>query len=1022
MRITALALKRPVAVTVLTIAALAAGLFSLSQLDVNYLPDISYPMVKIHVWWRGATADDIENNVADPLEEVIATVDDLDYIESSSIEGMYTLLANFFYGVDVEVAFQDVVAAMGRVTKNLPRDMEPPVIIKADPSQLPVIEVMITSDKHDLVWLREWAEEWLVDRLAAVPGTAGAEVVGGMEREIRVHLDPERLQAHKLSPSQVAKVLHEENLETFAGRVTIEPREIIARTMGEFENLQEIEQVVVAIGPKGEKVYVKDMARVEDSHAEMRVNTHFNGQPCVEFKVLKQYAANAVTVAEAVKTRLNELRAQGDIPEDVHFGYVEDDGLYVRNAINGVRDSAILSAVLVVVVVYLFLGRWRQVIVMIVALPVTLLANFAVMSAADFSINVFSLGGLVVALGVILDNSIVVLENITRLKSEGVDDYALRGTQEVGTAIVAATLTFLAIFMPFVFVPGMVAVLLKELVFVVGGVVVISLLVALTFTPLLTDRLLRHDKSGQTSRVARSFDRVIGLGIRGYERLLGGCLRLKWLMVVLTLAMFGIGVWLATKSGTEFLPKLDDGRVMVKAIMPSGTSIGEVDRILARVEGRLQDLPEIETMFRLAGGRVFGLYTLEVGNEGNLDIQLMPRSKRNITTAEFVEKIRPWIAKIQAEEPGAKLPVKPRPIKGLRKVGEQDVEVNVKGSDVVMLFEFSEKLAAQLSKTPGLSGVNISMDMTKPEYRVHVDRARASAMGISVNQVANTMRAQVHGLVGTQYREGVEYYPIRVMVPEITLASKVDLENLIMETHSGEPIYLRDIAEVRRAVGPVEISREDQVVRVIVRADPAGVSVGEALARAEQTAIDLEPPPGVEISMGSEARFMEESRRVVGLIVGFAALFAYVILAIQYESFVLPFLIILNVPLALTGALFALFLVGAPVSVTVQIGILVMMGAITSQGVVLLTLAEEYRQAGMSPLEAIRKAAPTRVRPILMTQLTTVLGLVPLAINLGEEGGMLVTMAIAVIGGLLYSLLLTLLFLPAAYGLVRFRH
>ncbi|MFO8013578.1 MAG: efflux RND transporter permease subunit [Phycisphaerae bacterium] len=1021
MRITAAALKRPVAVTVLSVAVAAAGLFSLTQLDVNYLPDISYPMVKIHIWWRGATADDIEDNIADPLEEVIATVDDLDYIESSSIEGMYTLLANFFYGVDVEVAFQDVVAAMGRVTKKLPRDMDPPVIIKADPSQLPVIEVMITSDKRDLVWLREWADEWLIDRLAAVPGTAGAEVVGGLKREIRVHLDPDRLQAYNLSPGQVAKALYEGNLETFAGRVTIEPREIIARTMGEFESLEEIEDVVVGIGAGGEEIYVKDVARVEDQHEEMRIDTHLNDQPCVEFKVLKQYAANAMTVAEGVKARLAELRKQGSIPEDIHFDYVEDDGLYVRNAINGVRDSAILASILVVIVVYLFLGRWRQVIVMMVALPLTLLANFAVMNAAGFSINVFSLGGLVVALGVILDNSIVVLENITRLKGEGVEDYAHRGTLEVGSAIVAATLTFLVIFMPFVFVPGMVAILLSELVFVVGGVVVISLLVALTVTPLLTDRLLRGERAGQTSRIAAGFDRVIQLGLRGYERLLGGSLRVRWLVVLLALTVFGIGIWLATRAGTEFLPKLDDGRVMVKLKMPSGTSVAEVDRILSRVDERLQSCPEIESRFRLAGGRVFGLYTLEVGNEGNLNIQLVPRSRREVSTAQFVKKVRAWVVQIQSQEPGAKLSVKPRPIKGLRKVGEQDVEVYVTGSDTLLLYEFAEKLAGRMVQTPGLSGVNISMDMTKPEYRVYVVRARASAMGISVDQVAHTLKTLVHGQVATQYHEGTEYYPIRLIVPEITLDSKKHLESLIMETRSGEPVYLRDVAQVRRAVGPVEISREDQIKRVIVRADPAGVSVGEALARAEKAAIDLGPPQGVEVSMGSEARFMEESRRVVGLIVGFATLFAYVILAIQYESFTLPMLIVLNVPLALTGALLALFMVGAPVSVTVQIGILVMMGGITSQGVVLLDMAEQYRHSGMTAMEAIRKAAPTRVRPILMTQLTTVLGLVPLAMHLGEGGGMLVTMAIAVIGGLLYSLALTLLLLPAAYTLVHSR-
>jgi hydrophobic/amphiphilic exporter-1 (mainly G- bacteria), HAE1 family len=1018
MKLTELALKRPVAVTVLTLAMVITGYFSLTQLDVNYLPDISYPMVKIHVWWRGATADDIENNVADPLEEVIATVDDLDYIESSSMEGMYTLLANFKYGVDVEVAFQDVVAAMGRVTKRLPRDMDPPVIIKADPSQLPVIEVLLTSEEHDLVWLRQWAEEWLVDRLVSVDGTAGAEVVGGMEREIRVHLDPDRLQAYGLTPACISRVLGEENIETFAGRVTVETREFIARTMGEFESLDEIADVVVSVTPNGEEIYLRDIARIEDAHAEMRIHTHFNGKPCVEFKVLKQYSANALTVAEGVKAKLEELRRQGEIPASVDFGYVEDDGVYVRNSVASVRDSALVSALLVVLVVYLFLGRWRQVVVMLIALPVTLTVNFLLMKAGDFSVNVFSLGGLVVALGVILDNSIVVLENITRLKAEGRASYSLVGTREVGSAIVAATLTFLALFLPFVFIPGMVAVLLKEMVFVVGGVVLVSLLVALTFTPLMTDRLLRGERGGTPSRIVRGFDTVIQSVITGYTRVLAFCLRIKWLIVILALVFFGSGVWMMLRSGTEFLPKLDDGRVMVKLMMPSGTSVEECDRILNRVEERLRDIPEIQTMFRMAGGRVFGLYTLEVGNEGNLDIQLVPRSQRDITTTEFVNKIRPLVAKIQAQEPGAKLPVKPRPIKGLRKVGEQDVEVNVKGSDIMELFDFAERLAAKLNTTPGISGVNISMDMTKPEYRIFVDRARASAMGISVKKVAEVMRAQVHGLVSSQYEEANEYYPIRVIVPEIKLTGKSDLENLLIDSSKGAPVYLRDVADVRRAVGPVEISREDQVARVIVRADPNKISVGEALARAEQVARDLNPPKGVEISMGSEARFMEESRRVIGLIIGFAVLFAYVILAIQYESFILPFLIIFNVPLATTGSLLALAIFGLSVSVTVQIGLLVMMGGITSQGVVLLDMAEQYRRSGLTPLEAIREAAPNRVRPILMTQLTTVLGLIPLALNMGEEGGMLVSMAVAVIGGLLYSLLLTLLFLPSAYAMI----
>ena len=1018
MKITTTSLKRPVALTVLVIATFFTGLFSLTQLDVNYLPNISYPMVKIHVWWRGATADDIETNVADPLEEVIATVDGLDYLESSSIEGMYTLLVNFSYDVDVEVAFQDVVAAMGRVTKKLPRDMDPPVIIKADPSQLPVIEIMITSDEHDLVWLREWADTWLIDRLATVKGTAGAELVGGMEREIRVHLDPERLQAYKLSSARVVRALFEENLETFAGRVTIEPREIIARTMGEFDNLEEIKNVVVALGPNKEEIYIKDIARVEDAHKEMRIYTYFEGKPCIEFKVLKQYAANAVSVSQGVKERLAELKKQGSIPKDIHFGFVEDESTYVMGAIHSVENSALISAILVIIVIYVFLGRWRQVIVMIVALPITLLGNFALMKGFGFSINVFSLGGLVVALGVILDNSIVVLENITRLKAEGVKDYAARGTTEVGSAIVTSTLTFLAIFLPFVFVPGMAAILFKELVLVVAGVVVLSLLVAVTLTPLLADRLLRGEKKGDMSGLAKHFDNIIESGLGFYKRILAKCIKFKLPVVIIAILMLGIGISLASIAGTQFLPKLDDGRVMVKLKMPSGTSVSKVNRILAKIENKIKDFPEIENIFRLSGGRVFGLYTLEVGNEGNLNIQMIPRGKRKISTAKFIKKIRPVVAKIQASEPGAKIPVKARKIKGLRKVGEQDVEVNIKGSNAVLLYEFAEKLAAKMSKTQGLSGVNISMDMTKPEYRIYVDRAKASSMGISVNKIANTMRTLVQGTVGTQFREGSEYYPIRVMVPEIKITNKTDLEKLIIDTRNREPIYLRDIAKIRRGVGPVEISREDQVMRVIVRADATGVSVGEAIQRAEKAAQELSPPAGVEVSMGSEARFMAEGRRVMGLIIGFAVLFAFVILAIQFESFVLPFLIMLNVPLTLTGVFLALFLTGNAVGVTVQIGVLVMMGGITSQGVVLLSLAEKYKEQGMRPLDAVIKAAPLRVRPILMTQLTTVFGLFPLALNLGEGGDMLVTMAIAVIGGLLYSLLLTLFFLPAAYALV----
>ncbi|MFA6723056.1 MAG: efflux RND transporter permease subunit, partial [Lentisphaeria bacterium] len=413
MKITQTALKRPVAVTVLILAAIVVGYFSLTQIEVDFLPAINYPMVKIHIWWRGATPDELETQIAEPVERAMATVENLDYLESSLIEGMYTLMVNFRYGVDVDIAYQDVLAAMGRANRQLPTDMEAPLIIKADPSQLPVVEMTLSSDQRSLVWLREWAEKWLVDRLNTVQGTAGCEVVGGVEREIRVHLDPRRLAAYGLSPEQVANALRSDNKQTFAGRVTVESRELIARTMGEYESLEEIRKVAISRGAEGQLVYVEDVAEVEDAHTELRVSTRYNGKPCVKINILKQAAANTVKVAEGIKEKLAELGAE--VPPDIEFGVVENQGDYVMDSIKGVRDSAIMSAILVVLVIYLFLGNWRQVLIMLVLLPLILLANFFVMKTAGFSLNIFSLGGLVVSLGVLLDNSTVVLENISRL-------------------------------------------------------------------------------------------------------------------------------------------------------------------------------------------------------------------------------------------------------------------------------------------------------------------------------------------------------------------------------------------------------------------------------------------------------------------------------------------------------------------------------------------------------------------------------------------------------------------------------
>jgi hydrophobic/amphiphilic exporter-1 (mainly G- bacteria), HAE1 family len=1015
MNLTERSLKKPVALTVLVLAALALGIFSLNQLDVDYLPDITYPMVKIHIWWRGATPAEIEVNIAEPLERIMATVDNLDYLESSTLEGMYTLLVNFQYGVKVDHAFQDVVSAMERAERHLPPDIDTPLVIKADPSFLPVIQVVVSSDRRSLVWLREWADNWLTDRLVAVPGTGGVEIVGGLEREIQVHLDPERLSAFNLSPDHIVQTLSRENREVFAGRVTLENREIIARTMGEFESLGEIENIVVTLSSSGEKVYLKDIAAVADSHEEMRINTRFNGKTCVKLSILKQAEANTVEVSRAVMNRLAEL--QRDIPKDIEFDYVENQGDYITGAIKSVQGTAFLAAILVILVVFMFLGQVRFVAVMISALGVTLLANFFVMETAGFSINIFSLGGLVVALGVILDNSIVVLENIIRVHKSGTEKYALKGTSQVSSAIITATLTFLVIFLPFLFIPGLTSLLFRELVLVVAVVVVLSLIVAVTITPALTQWLLKARETKHDLGLGRFFYDALDRLIKGYVKVLRKSMRAKAMVVVLIVIVFAVSWLLISRIGSEFLPKMDDGRVMIKVMMPSGTAMKKVDQILAQLESQIQGLPEIESTFTLAGGRVWGLATFEVAQEGEIDIQLVPESKRKITTQGFINKITPLVRTVPV--PGGKISVRQRRVEGIRKTGEQEVEIKIKGTEIVPIFGFAKDLARKLENTSGIRNVNVSMDMTKPEYRIHIDRARASAMGIPVGGIAETLRTLVHGTVATQYREGLEYYDIRVMVPERMIRNKSDLEDLIIDNNGRSAVYLGDVAEVRRSVGPVEIVRENQAKEVIVRMDPSGISVGEVVSRVQSVIEGSDIPAGVEWEMGGQAQLMQENRQTMGLIILFAALFAYIILAVQFESFSLPFLIMAVIPLALTGSFLSLYLTGTPIGVTVLVGLVIMMAGIISQGVVLLSLAEEYFHGGKNALDAILTAAPVRVRPVLMTQLTTVIGLIPLALNFGEGGDMLQPLAIAVIGGLLYSLVLTLFFLPATYVLIR---
>ncbi len=1013
MRITRYAVHRRLAVSAIMLALTVLGLYGLWRLPVDYLPNITYPLVKVTIWWRGATPEEIEKNIAEVLEREIATVDHLDSQESSAIEGMYNLDVSFVYGANVDVAHQDVLAAVARARRDLPSDIEEPMVFKADPSQLPAMQLAVSSAQWELVELRDWTERWLKDELIAVPGVAGTNIVGGYEREIRVLLDPEALEKHRVALDTVLKRLSEENMDQFGGRITSGRREIIARTVGEFESLEEIRSILIT-RQGHEKVYLRDLAQVEDGHEEERVVTRLDGHPCINLYILKQADANTVQVADAVGRRLEELRPA--LPGGIQLTIIEDQAIYVRSALSGVRNAALEAAFLLIVVVYLFLGSFRQVVVMLLALPLTILFNFGLMKVAGFSLNIFSLGGLVVAIGVVLDNATVVLESITRRRSEHPDasaaDHAVEGTTEVGSAIVAATLSFLALFMPFLLVPGLTSLLFHELILVMAGIVAVSLTLAVTMVPMLTATLFGRSRKKRQSRFELFFERFAW----GYDYVLGGVLRFRWVALGAFVVLLALSVVMTRHVGGEFLPPIDDGRLMIKVRMPAGASVQETDRVLKRIDELLGNDPLIESRFTLAGGQVRGLNTFEIANEGQLDIQLVPRAHRDVSTADYVARLRSLVGKVGI--PGAKAMPQQRRIRGIHGLSQSDIQVMVRGQDTNTLFELARQTTQIMNELAYFTNVYVSMDLSKPEYQIRVDRVKAAELGVSVQNVADAVRSLITGAVPTRYLDDGEYYDIRVLVPESKMVTRLDIEKLPLSCAQGDFLRVRDVASVEQSVGPIEIAREDQVKQVIVQADVVDVSIAQARAALETAIKGIERPAGYDFSFDGQAEMMDDMRRAVVAVLAFAVFFAFIVLAVQFNSWKMPGLILGSVPFCLAGVVFILYLTGLPFGATVIIGILVVIAATINDGVLLFTLAGDLRvQEGKSASQAVRDSARIRLRPRLMTTLTTMVGFFPLALNLEEGGDMLQPMAAAAIGGLCMEMLVALFFMPCLYVL-----
>ncbi len=1012
MNITQFALSKKFSTAAIALALIVFGLYGFLRLPVNFLPDMTYPMIKLNIYWPGATPDEIDTSIADPIERQMMSVDGLDFLSSSSIEGMYSLVVNFGYGRDIDVAYQDASEALARVAKKLPKDIDPPIIFKADPSQIPILEMTVRSELWDLVQLRTWADEWLQDQILAVKGVAGTEIIGGLVREIRMHIRPEALEKYHLSLNDIAKKLSDENLEQFGGRVTVGSQEIIARTMGEFNSLEEIRNVVVYHNGT-QNIRIKDIAQVIDSHREARIFTRVDQSSAVKLSVLKQSDANTAQTAQEVQKKIDALKAS--LPDGITLGIVDNQGVYVTDALDGVTKSALEAAFLVIIIAWLFLGSWRQAVVIVSALGAILVVNFALMQWGGFSLNIFSMGGLVIAIGVLVDNSILVIEAISKRHEDNPQlplyQVTLEATDEIRSAVIAATFAFLALFVPFLMVPGLISLLFRELILVIAGVVLVSMATAITLTPMLTSLLL---KQGALHVKKSLFERFFDTVIRKYEQFLGSILRFRYVVLILFCAILAGGIYISGSLGGEFLPKIDDGRVVVKVKLPTGSSVLETDALLSKIEEKLKDVADIESIFSIAGGRPVGTVTYEIANEGQVSIQLMPKEARKISTAGFIAKLRPIIAKINA--PGAQIKVYQDKIKGMRKLGTADIEVKIKGADLQKLFDISNQVVQSMKSLKELTNVQIAMDMTKPEYQLHIDRIRASELGISIAQISQTLRTMVAGTVSTKLRDGDFSYDIRLMMDDTTINNKSDLENLLIATQMGTFVRLKEIGEIELASGPVEIVRENQIKMITVTSDLSNATITEALAQLKLAMAKIELPLGYQFEYGGDAEMLGDMISDITLIMGFALFFSFIVLTVQFNNIQFPLLILGSMPFALVGSIGLLFTTNTPLGATVIIGVLVVLAAVVNAGVLLFTYAKNLQEREqLSATQAIIKAASLRLRPIVMVSTAILFGLVPLALALEAGSDMLQPMAIAAIGGLLMEVFVALFFMPCLY-------
>lgn len=980
------------------------GLFSYPKIGVDQFPDINFPVVTITTVLPGADPQTIETNVTEPLEEVLNTLSGLDTLRSTNVENVSIIVVQFDLEQDVDVAAQDIRDKVQATLSKLPQDIETPVVQKFDMGSAPIVTLALSGplppDR-----LTKLAEDEVKPGLQQIAGVGDVELVGTRAREIRIEVDPVRLRAHGLAASDVVAAVRAQHVQIPGGRTAEPGLERTVTLLAEAAQVSELRDLVVA-SPAGHPVRLRDVATIHDGPAEARSLAMLDEQPAIGMIVRKQSGANTVQVAEAVNEWLGEYQAQ--LPPGSRLQVVSDNSKFIKNSIESVKHDLLLGGILAVVVVLVFLRNWRSTLVSAVALPTSVIGTFAAMHALGFTFNLITMVALTLSIGLLIDDAIVVIENIVRHMEEGQSpaQAAAGATKEIAVAVLAVTMAVVAVFVPVAFMQGIMGRFFYQFGVTVAIAVLISYVVSMTLTPTLSARVLKvHGKEGPVSRALEAALQAIE---KFYRRTLGWVLRHRAITLVGAVGVMIGTVGLATGMKFAFIPEQDMSMINVKVEMPAGTPLEGTAQQLAQLRQQLRKLPGIVDTFSTAGAG-----TQQEVHKGEILVNMVPVAQRDFTQATFKQYLRDYLK----VGPGVRLSVANASMMGSSGSETREIQYALRGNNFEELQQAADKLRDALSKHPGFVDVDVSYRAGKPQLDVKVDRERAASVGVAAASVGQTLRVLLGRDKVADFRQEGETIEIKVELPESVRAQAEALGMVQVRGSSGRLVDLRDIGEIQAGTGPAQIDHLAQMRQVTVLADLKGMSLSEAMS-VIQDYTKRDVPPTIRTEYQGQAKELGNAMTAFAMALLLGIVLVFIILAAQFESLLDPFSIMMALPLAVIGAIGSLLMAGEYMSIFAMIGMIMLMGLVTKNGILLVEFTNQLREQGLSTHEALLRAGPIRLRPILMTTVAMVAGMIPVAVARGDGAETRVPMALAVIGGLITSTILTLAVVPAVYSVL----